>query len=360
MPSDAMGLEATILKPVLERLSPALDAFRSAVAEAAEEVRVYRGRHEDAASDPADRLARELGPFAKGRIDPARLAALVGNGDLPDPLTDRLMALAHDLFVAAGTGGAGSFVVSVPEGADLRDAVKDALGELGRAFGMAHAVEKARDPRYYPDRDHALLHAHPFHRWTPAERALAPPLVVEVGGTGLRGAGLLEFMEGSQKMVLLVRGDAPPAPLARLASPGVWVAQAVGEAGLDRAAELAAHPGPGILGLVREGSGALTFAYPGEGAVELDAAELDAALEEAARSAGQPGLPDLRWLQAMRSAAGGAAAPAGSAPSEAAVVTASAPTPAPAPSSDDADGAVEASADQLAAWLLAQTDLPEG
>lgn len=384
MPSDApvvkdartQGGHGVPVDALLDRLGPALHPFHSALAEAAEEVRIYRARHEEATADPAGRMARELGPFAQGRIDPLRLAGLLGDGDAADPLADRVMAVAHERFLAAGSGGVGSHRLTVPEGADLRDAVKEALAEVGRVFATARAVEKARQKRFQPDQDHTLLHPHPFHRWSPEERVLAPPLVVEVAGAGLRGAGLLEFMEGGQKFVLLVRGAAPPAPLARLASPGVFVAQVAGEESVDLVTRLAAHEGPGVVAVFEEGAGALTFVHSGEGGVELDGAELRAAGQTADSIAGKPGLLDLRYLVGLMAAASVVpAAATGAAPDPAA--SAAAPSSAPAttpatatstgtpPSSPDAAGdgmaqpdstVAEPSLDQLADWLLARTD----
>jgi hypothetical protein len=282
-------------------------------------------------------------------------------------LTDRLMEVAHERFITAGSGGMGSYRVSVPEGADLRDAVKDALAEVGRAFGTAHAVEKARSHLYDPDLDHTLLQPHPFHRWTPAERDLAPPLVVEVSGTGLRGSGLLEFMEGNQKFVLLVRGSAPPAPLARLASPGAFVAQASGSAGLVAVSRLASHDGPGAVAIFEESAGALIFTYAADGAIDLDEAELEAATELAEATAGRPGILDLRYLAGMVSMARAASAPppegvAGSASSPAGATArggvaelAGASRPMVAGGSTSSG---EPTVDQLAEWLLARTERP--
>jgi hypothetical protein len=381
MPSDPnVGREAREvgstpfeIAPLLERLGPALDPFRSAVAEAAEEVRLYRARHEEIAADPAGRMARELGPFAEGRIDPLRLVGLLGDGAAPDPLADRLMAVAHERFLAASSGGLGSYRTSVPDGGDLRDAVKDALAEVGSVFAIARAVEKARDRRYEPDRDHHLLHPHPFHRWSPAERSLAPPLLVEVAGAGLRGAALLEFMEGSQKFVLVVRGPSPPAPLARLASPGVFVAQVDGAEGPGVLTQLASHPGPGVVAIFQEGAGALRFVHPGEGAPEVDSGALASAVEHAANAPGQPGVLDLRYLEGLVASAAMAAVPRASSgvtpgAAEGGVGSASPEgTPnssAPARGSSSVEqtgGATPApagttpSVDQLADWLLART-----
>ncbi len=237
MPSDAHTQTA------LEALEGPRNAFLSAVAAADEEVRAYRGRRAGT-SDPGAALGSELGLFAQGRVDPSRLAGLMAVAEAPDPLTDRLMGVAHDLFAEVTAGAADAFQVQVPPGGDVRDAVRDALAALGRAFGVAHAVEKARSHRYDPDTDHTLLHEHPFHRWTARERRLAPPLVVSVRGEDLRPAGLAEFLTGSVKIVLLVDGRVASAPLARLISSEVFVAQTTDPAVLKA---LAAHDGPGVV-----------------------------------------------------------------------------------------------------------------
>ena len=211
----------------------------------------------------------------------------------------------------------------------------------------------AGQKRYQPDRDHTLLHPHPFHRWSPAERALAPPLVVEVAGTGLRGAGLLEFMEGGQKFVLAVRGAAPPAPLARLASPGVFVAQGLGEESLDLVARLAAHDGPGVVAVFEEGAGALAFVHSGEGGVELDPAELRAAGQAVEKIPGKPGLLDLRYLVGLMAAASLVPAEAPAPVTTQGTPPIAAPPVAPV---GPAQPSAEPTVDQLADWLLARTD----
>jgi hypothetical protein len=336
MPSDATnpgkGMEMKPVDAVWDALSPALDEFRSAVATAAEEVRAYRAHHEEATADPVGFLQKELGSFAQGRVDPLRLAGLLRVEEAPDPLTDRLMQEAHELFTAIMKGGRASFHVVVPSGGDLRDAVRDALAELGRAFGMAHAVEKARDRTYDPDTDHQLLHPYPFHRWSPLQKEVAPPLVVEVEGADLRASGLVEFLDGWQKIVLVVRGAAPPAALARLVSPAVYVAQAEAGTGLERTGELAAVEGTGIVAVFEADAGALPFVHRPGLALEVDRDDLAAVIEAVGRRKGQPGILDLRHLESLTALPGPVSA-----------------------GSESRKG--EKTVDQLAAWLLSRTDL---
>jgi hypothetical protein len=287
----------------LHALDPALDEFRSAVATAAEEVRAYRAHHEVAAADPVGLLEREMGAFARDRIDPRRLAGLMLVAEAPDPLTDRLMEEAHELFTSIMKGGREAYHLVVPPRGDLRDVVRDGLAELGRAFGIAHAVEKAREHAYDPDRDHELLHPYPFHRWSPLEKEVAPPLVVEVQGADLRASGLVEFLDGWQKIVLVVKGPVPPAAL-----------------------------GPGIVALFDPDAGALPFVYRPGLALEVDRGDLTAVTEVIARKKGQPGILDLKHLESLTAL----------------------PGPVPA-GSESRKG--EKTVDQLAAWLLSRTDL---
>ena len=335
MPSDERARAA------LEALAQPRDAFRSAVATADEEVRAYRLNREQA-TDPGTSLARELGPFSEGRIDARRLAGLLSVEQAPDPLTDRLMGVAHEVFREVTGMGAEAFHVEVAGGDDLRDTVRDTLAGLGRAFGVSHAVEKARSHRYDPDKDYALLHPYPFHRWTPAERQLAPPVVVSVKGEDLRAAGLAEYLDGAVKLVLVVEGPVEPAPLARLITSSTFVAQTTDVAAVSA---LAGHGGSGVVAWVEPKSGAVEFAHdPSGGPAPRERltlaegevlAERLAELESRGRNGGR-GVADLRHLTEL--ATPDAQADGGP------------PEPADGPAAADA-------ADRLAAWLLARTDL---
>lgn len=335
MPSDDR------IRIALEALTGPRNDFRSAVASADEEVRAYRLQR-DGAHDPAAALTRELGQFALGRIDAGRLGGLLAVAEAPDPLADRLMDVAHDVFAEVMDSGADAFHVKVPTGGDLRDTVRDALANLGRAFGVAHAVERARSHRYDPDQDHGLLHAYPFHRWSGRERRLAPPLAVSVDGADLRAGGLTEFVDGGLKIILVVEGVAAPAPLARLIAPDAFVAQTSDAAVLP---VLAAQGGPGVVAFFAPDAGAVGFVHdPAAGertwerlhlAEGLDA--LRARLADVKAKGRSPGAAsELRHLLEL----------------------AGPPAQAPSGVGETPEGPAAADpADRLAAWLLARTDL---
>jgi len=323
-------------------LQPLAEAFHSQISMASEEVREWHLHHEDAVADPAGVLAAELGEFAQGRIDTARMASVVGVQDAPDPILHHVMALAEERFAALVAAGDDAFRVTLSPGGDLRDAVRDALADLGRAFAMGRAVQRARAHTFRPDVDHMLLRPFPFHRWAVSEKAMAPPIVIELEGADLRAAGLAEYLDGTVRIVLRVKGAAPPAPLARIVSPGIFVAQAEGESA-EVLADLATWEGPGVVALFDEGSGALTFRAAGS--LEVDGEAVEAALGRVAEERGQPGILDLRHLAAMAAAERASTAPMAAPPSDDPRPATAAPAP---PTSADAP-----EVDRLAAWLLA-------
>jgi hypothetical protein len=154
------------------------------------------------------------------------------------------------------------FVVEVSQGEHLRDRVAGALEDLGRAFGAARVFEMSKFGRF-PDNEHARsLGSFPFHRWSKGERRMAPPLVVSVDGADLRATGLAEFMDGLEKLILVIRNESTPVPLVRLITPGTFVQQTVDPVDLDK---LASWNGPGVAALVPE-SAARFVHDPGAGA----------------------------------------------------------------------------------------------
>ncbi|UCG87096.1 MAG: hypothetical protein JSW71_00695 [Gemmatimonadota bacterium] len=243
MPSDER------IQPALTALSGRIEAFRAALATTIEQIRSFQSSHGSTAATKLDRFAEELGPFATDRIDVKKFSGLFADSLKLDTVTletiDKARATLEELAALEDQ----LFVLDVPSGGNLRDHVSTALENLGRAFGAARVFELSKFGRF-PDNEHARsLGSFPFSRWSRGERRMAPPLVLSVDGSDLRAAGLAEFMDGAQKIVLVVRGEATPVPLVRLITPGAYVLQTTEPSDLNRFAEAEA---PGVAALVPE------------------------------------------------------------------------------------------------------------
>lgn len=333
MPSDPRTERA------LAALRDRREAFRTALTATVAEVRAYL--QTQCTSDEAQvaRLGAELGPFATERVDIRRLAALLPDGRSVDPLTAETMERALQTLTDVAAREDDLFLVDVPAGASLRDAVARALEDIGRVFGASRVIELSRTGRYRPAEHARSLGAFPYGRWSRAERQIAPPLVVEVEGRDLNAPGLAEFLDGGQKIVLVVRGDPAPAALVRLIAPNTFVAQSADPAHLDR---LAAWNGPGIAALVSED--AAHFVHdPAAGGGVWERLTILRDPERAPRTAvgGISRDQQIADLEQLRALALKPAAPSGDGV-----------RPAAAPAATDPAG-------KLAAWLLSQADLSE-
>ena len=230
---------------IFQALDRPLAAFRSSMAATIEQL---RGAIDQAVADRDEDDGSDLGQFAAGRLDTSRFEALIAKEKVAvEPATTERMERAFATLTELVARKEQLVRVHVEPGASLHYAVTGALAEVGRAFGAARTAALARGGRYRDDEHGTWLGGFPFARWNAAERALAPPLVVRVNGADVLAESLAEFLDGGLKIVLLVRGDAPPAPLARLITPGTYVAQVSDAADL---AGLAAHPGTGIAAVV--------------------------------------------------------------------------------------------------------------
>lgn len=340
MPSDDVRSRA------LAALAGPRERFRSAVVGAVEEVRAFLAAHRpayDGAS--AGMAAAELGPFAGAHLDAEAFgAAFAGGAPLDTALLARVQSALQELARVAGAGD-DLFRAEVRPHADLHLVVGHALASAGRAFGAAQAVELIRSGRWSAERDGHLLQPFPFRRWNRAERQIAPPVVVEAEGAAGHAGGLAEFLDGEQKIVLLLTGAVPPAPLARLVTPSVFVMQTADPAELERAGRFA---GPAVAALVPEGAARfvhdpaagrtpaerLTVSYlPDDGPAPIEGYTVFQQREE------------LLLLREMSRPAA-APAPAAAEPGE---------TPAPAAAAGAGDDA-----DRLAGWLLRQSGLEAG
>jgi hypothetical protein len=206
------------------------------------------------AADSSERAAHAavgLGRFAAGRVDPARFASMFPAVPPVSPAAiaalQRVVATLH----AVADRGNEAFAIDLPKGGRLGAKVGEVLAEFGRAFGAVILSEVVRAGGYQSSEHDRLLEPLEFHAWSKAERRFAPPLVVSLDGADLHVGALSDYADGRQKIVLVVRGAAAPAPLARCITPGTMVLQTVDGSGLDR---VAAFDGPGVAAVMPEGA----------------------------------------------------------------------------------------------------------
>jgi hypothetical protein len=189
-----------------------------------------------------------LGDFAGGRIDPDRFA-MVSSGSGPLDVIGRVVVeRATEVLESLLRDGDEEFVVDVHPGTSPAEAIRARMATLGSAFGAAALVELVRR-RTYDLVQHGLpFEGHPFEKWTAGERKLAPPLVIRLDGRDLDAFELAPLIDGCVRLILLVDGPCAPAPLARLISPGVFVAQAGDMKVLDKLTDLDA---PAVIAVMK-------------------------------------------------------------------------------------------------------------
>jgi len=317
------------------------ETFRAALAATADQIRTFLASQRGASENGgARRLAAELGVFAAGRVDAGRLATLFRPAEARDPTALAAVERACDVLTALSARDLASDVVDVPPGGDLRGAVAQSFADLGRGFGAVRIFEVARSGGRRVDETAAALEAFPYARWSRGERRAAPPLVVAVDGADLTVTALTEFLDGTQKIVLVVRGACAPAALVRLITPGTFVLQTGDGAGLDR---FAAWEGPGVAALTSESAARFTH-DPARGATPWERITVQFLPERDPRASvggtsGAQQAEELRQLRQLAARPEAQAAPA---------------VPGPSPAATAADPA-----DKLAAWLLAQANLAD-
>lgn len=247
MPSDPRVAAA------LAALEQPIAEFRASVQAALAQADAFVAAHAAAPAERAARTAAELGAFADGRIAPDRFSALFPTVAPAAPEAMDALERARAVLRDVSARGVDLFVAEVTDGRRLGATIDDALAAAGAAFGAIIITELVRGGRYEAARHGNLLDALEFRTWNRAERRFAPPLVVLVDGADLHPGALLDFADGREKLVLVVRGAAPPAPLVRCVTPGTFVLQTVDSTGLER---IAGVDGPVIAAMMPPGSAA--------------------------------------------------------------------------------------------------------
>lgn len=217
----------------LAALAPQVDRYQGAVAQALQSIREYLATRRHHSDGGAAEAALELGRFAAGRVDSNRFAALFAGTRILDAETARRIKRCADVLQDLVDLGDMLLVRAVPPGGDVRRDVGDYLAECGRAFGAVLMFQAVKNGIYRAGQHDAQLSSFPFARWNRGERLLAPPLIVEVEGADLRAESLAEYLDGRARLVFIVRGECPPAPLMRLITPGTMLVQDRDPAALD-------------------------------------------------------------------------------------------------------------------------------
>ena len=210
-----------------ERVVAALSALGSRIAlfRFAVSGTLERARNTLASESGPSQARVALGDFAAGLIDPDRFAMISSGSGPLDAVGRAVVERAAEALEAFLRAGDEDFVLDVHAGASPGAAIRARMTTLGSAFGAATLVEMVRRRTYDPVQHGLPLEGHPFEKWTAAERKLAPPLVIRLDGRDLDAFELAPLIDGRVRLVLVVDEPCPPAPLARLISPGVFVAQ---------------------------------------------------------------------------------------------------------------------------------------
>ena len=236
MPSDDRVQRA------LAAIAPQIAAFRSLVASTLEHARAVLSLDEG-----AGHAKLELGALGS-RIDPIRFAALASGGGGLDPVGRERVARAVESLRGLVESSDSAFVVELRSGESLEAAVRDALARLGRAFGLANAIDLARRGGYIPRLHDRALEAWPFELWTQRDRKTVPPLVVALGGADVNVASLADLIDGNSHWVLVASGEAPPARLVRLITPRTLVLQTTS---VDSLSRFTTYAGPAVAALLQ-------------------------------------------------------------------------------------------------------------
>jgi hypothetical protein len=285
MPSDARVTRA--LEAVAHQVAP----FRAAMSAARADMQQYLDEHRARGRDRAAAAATALGPFASGRIDVERFGLVLTDGRaLADDSASRIgqcIATLDELLDRADE----LFTHGVGPTEPICRTVERAFSEIGRAFGASRVFRAVKAGTYDETKHAPLLVALPFARWSRTERELVPPLVIEVDGADLSAEHLTDYLDGAAKLVVIVTGDASPAPLVRLIAPRTLVMQTTDPHALAR---LDAWAGPAVVAVL-PGTSARFVHDPRGGSRLEDRLSIDFLPTEVPRSA-------LGWRSAAQQA----------------------------------------------------------
>lgn len=208
------------ISSALLALRPRISAFRRAVSGALERARATLVPE----SEP-DQTSTTLGDFGGRLIDAGRFASISSRLTILDDAMRAPVKRAMEVLEELASSPDDLFIIDVPAGGSLGAALQTRLADLGRVFGAATLVDQVRRGMWDPAQDQSCLDAHPFASWSASERRFAPPLIVLIAGNDLDAFALAPLIDGWVRFILVVREPSSEAPLARLISPGSFIAQ---------------------------------------------------------------------------------------------------------------------------------------
>jgi hypothetical protein len=240
-----------LTQTAIAAVAAARDDYRSALIGTVDQLRGLLEVESGDGDATLVRAASELGSFAAGHIDVEKFTSLFSSGASLDEASRAHLERAIETLVSLASREDDLFVARLPKGGDLPTAVTRLLAEAGRGFGAARTAELARTGRFRAEEHKAWIDHFPPALWSRREREIAPPLVLRLDGGDLRAGALADLLEGAQKIVLLVDGEAPPAALVRCVTPGVHVLQTDDPEELARIGRV---DGPSIAAVLPAGS----------------------------------------------------------------------------------------------------------
>jgi hypothetical protein len=230
-----------------EAIRPRTELFHSAVATTMEQV---RGLLAGTGDTPEDQTIA-LGNFAAGHVNVERFSSFTRRAAKVEPTAELPIRAAQRALDDLLHMKDNLFVLKLSQGAHLGAQVAERLATIGNAFSAAHVVDLAKRGQFMEDQHGHLLNGLAYADWSKAERALAPGLVIELGGEDFTPSQVAPYLDAGMKMVFVVEGDAPAAALARLVTPGVFVQQTTGDDGLEA---FSAFEGTAVAALLPPGA----------------------------------------------------------------------------------------------------------
>ena len=213
----------------LQAIRPRIDMFHAALTVTANQVRGMLA----ATDNTADDQSAALGKFAQGKVNLDQFEKFTRRAPGITSDIEAPIRAAEKVLKSLLEEGDDLFTVKVAEGKGLGHSLSVRLAHIGRAFAAARVIDLAKNGAYKEDKHAETLMRFPYAVWNSSERALTPPLLVEVSGQDFKPSAIVPLLDTNMKIVFNVSDDAPAAALSRVISPGVFVQQEIGDASLD-------------------------------------------------------------------------------------------------------------------------------